>query len=87
VFPNRQIAQGYESSMITTRTGTVYAGVVKSEDDATLVVATPDEGDVRLAKAEVKSRERGVSGMPEGFGELLTRFELRDVVEFLGTLR
>jgi len=25
--------------------------------------------------------------MPEGFGETLTRFELRDLVEFLGTLR
>jgi len=25
--------------------------------------------------------------MPEGFGETLTRFELRDLVEFLGTLK
>jgi hypothetical protein len=65
----------------------VYAGVVKSEDAASLTIATPDEGDVKLAKADVKTRERGVSGMPEGFGELLSRFELRDVLEFLGTLK
>jgi len=87
VFPNRQIAQGFESSMVTTRAGGVYAGVVKSEDAASLTIATPDEGDVKLAKADVKTRERGVSGMPEGFGELLSRFELRDVLEFLGTLK
>lgn len=87
VFPNRQIAQGFESSMITTRAGGVHAGVVRSEDATSLVIATPDEGEVRLLKSEVKTRERGVSGMPEGFGELLTRFELRDVIEFLGTLK
>jgi hypothetical protein len=25
--------------------------------------------------------------MPEGFGDALTRFELRDLVEFIGTLK
>ena len=73
--------------MITTRAGGVHAGVVRSEDATSLVIATPDEGEVRLLKSEVKTRERGVSGMPEGFGDLLTRFELRDVIEFLGTLK
>jgi quinoprotein glucose dehydrogenase len=87
VFPNRAIAEGYESSMITTKSGGVYAGVVKLEDATSLTVATPDEGDVKVAKAEITSRERGVSGMPEGFGDLLSRFEVRDIVEFLGTLK
>lgn len=87
VFPNRQISSGFESSMITMNNSSVYAGVVKGEDAATLTILTPDEGEVKLAKSDVKTRERGVSGMPEGFGDLLTRFELRDVLEFLGTLK
>lgn len=28
-------------------------------------------------------RERGLSGMPEGLGEILTPLELRDLIEFL----
>lgn len=87
VFPNRQISPGFESSMITMNNSAVYAGVVRGEDASTLTIITPDEGEVKLAKADVKTRERGVSGMPEGFGDLLTRFELRDVIEFLGTLK
>jgi quinoprotein glucose dehydrogenase len=87
VFPNRQISQGFETTMITTRNGGLYAGVVKSEDATSLVIATPDEGDVKLAKFDVKTRERGVSGMPEGFGEILSRRELRDLVAYLSGLR
>jgi quinoprotein glucose dehydrogenase len=87
VFPNRQISQGFETTMITTRTGGLHAGVVKSEDASSLTIATPDEGDVKLAKSDIKTRERGVSGMPEGFGDQLNRFELRDLLEFLGTLK
>jgi hypothetical protein len=48
---------------------------------------TPDEGEVTLDKKDLRTRNRGPSGMPEGFGEVLTRFELRDLVEFLGTLK
>jgi hypothetical protein len=42
---------------------------------------------VAIDKAEIKSREPGVSGMPEGFGQILSKRDLRDLVEFLATLR
>jgi hypothetical protein len=42
---------------------------------------------VSLSKKDIRTRSRGPSGMPEGFGDALTRFELRDLVEFLGTLK
>jgi hypothetical protein len=35
----------------------------------------------------VKQRERGPSAMPEGLGDQLTPFELRDLVEYLATLK
>jgi quinoprotein glucose dehydrogenase len=87
VFPNQQVVQGFETAMITLNDGQTYAGVVKSENDTELVVISPEEGDVTLKKASVQTREKGLSGMPEGFGSLLTPLELRDVVEFLGTLK
>ena len=87
VLPNAQIATGYESTLVTTRSGGLFAGVVRRETDAALTLLTPDEGEVTLDKKDLRTRNRGPSGMPEGFGEVLTRFELRDLVEFLGTLK
>lgn len=87
VFPNKQIAQGFESAMISLKNGGSYAGVVKRENDAELVLLSPEDGEVKLKKSEIATREKGPSGMPEGFGQLLTKQELRDVIEFLGTLK
>jgi hypothetical protein len=63
------------------------AAVVRNETDTSLTLLTPDEGEVSLSKKDIRTRSRGPSGMPEGFGDALTRFELRDLVEFLGTLK
>jgi hypothetical protein len=42
---------------------------------------------VKIPKSEITARDRGVSGMPEGFGEILSRRELRDLVAYLSGLR
>jgi hypothetical protein len=41
---------------------------------------------VKVAKKDIESRDKGLSAMPEGMGELLTKREIRDLVEFLATL-
>lgn len=87
VYPNRQILQGYETALISLKDGTAAAGVVKSESDSELVLIAPEEGEVRIQKSQIASRDKGLSGMPEGLGQLLSRQELRDVVEFLGSLK
>jgi quinoprotein glucose dehydrogenase len=40
LFPNRQIAQGFETLVITTKSGTTYSGTLKSERPDELVLAT-----------------------------------------------
>jgi quinoprotein glucose dehydrogenase len=87
VFPNKQIAQGFESVIITLNNGTAYAGIVKSENDKQIVLNSPEDGIVTIARADIKSRDRGLSAMPEGMGELLSKRELRDLVEFLATVK
>ncbi len=87
VFPNKQIAPGFETAMLTMKNGAPYAGVVKRETDSTVVLLSPEDGEVTLKKSDIVTREKGVSGMPEGFGQLLSRHELRDILEFLGTLK
>ncbi len=87
VSPNQQIVQGFESATLTLKNGVSYAGVVKSETDAEITLLSPEDGDVKVKKSDIATREKGLSGMPEGLAQLLTRQELRDVVEFLGTLK
>jgi quinoprotein glucose dehydrogenase len=87
VFPNQQVTQGFETAMLSLKNGTAYAGIVKAESDVELTLLTPEDGELKLKKADLTSRDKGLSGMPDGFGQLLSKSELRDVIEFLGTLK
>jgi quinoprotein glucose dehydrogenase len=87
VFPNQQVTEGFETALISLKNGTAYAGIVKSQTDTELVLISPEDGEVKLKKSDIASRDTGLSGMPEGFGQMLSRQELRDVIEFLGTLK
>jgi putative heme-binding domain-containing protein len=98
IRPNDTFAPGYEQLVVTLTDGTVVAGRVISESTDTLVLEVPIVGDEdrleaiqagevverrSIATSQIENRDRGLSGMPEGFGEILSPFELRDLVEFL----
>jgi quinoprotein glucose dehydrogenase len=87
VAPNKQIAKGFESQLVTTKDGTSFAGVVKSETASELVLNSPEDGIVTIKKADITARERGLSSMPEGLSTLLSRRDLRDLVEYLSSLK
>jgi hypothetical protein len=69
------------------KNGQTYAGIIKSDKPDVVELLSPEDGLVKLKAADIKGRERGPSSMPEGLGDLMTRRELRDVVEFLGSLK
>jgi quinoprotein glucose dehydrogenase len=83
LFPNADIAAGFENVVLTLKDGTTVTGVLKSESNAELVVQSPEEGRVTVKKAALAARERGPSAMIEGLGELLSPRDLRDIVEAL----
>ena len=87
IAPNAQIALGFESVTLTLKNGSVLAGSVKQETADWLELNSPEEGFLNLRKAEIVGRQRGPSGMPEGFGQALSKRELRDLVEFLANLK
>ena len=58
---------------------------VKKENDTELVVCNQEDGDVTIKKSDIKTRNRALSGMPEEFRQILTKQELRDLVEFLAS--
>jgi hypothetical protein len=46
-----------------------------------------DGGLIRIRKTEVTSRRAGLSAMPEGSAQFLSKRELRDLVEYLASLK
>lgn len=87
VVPNKQIAQGFESLLVAKKDGSAFAGVVKSENATELVLNSPEDGLVTIPKSEIASREKGLSAMPESLATVLTKREIRDLLEFLASLK
>jgi quinoprotein glucose dehydrogenase len=87
VFPSKHFARGYQSVVVTMNDGTIHGGTVVRDTGGRLTLRSPDGVPVTVDKADIKSREPGVSGMPEGFGQILSKRDLRNLVEFLATLR
>jgi quinoprotein glucose dehydrogenase len=81
------MAEGFENVVVTMKNGTAYAGLVKRENDSTLEVLSPEDGPLTLNKSEIKSRERGLSAMPEELRQILTKHDLRNLVEYLAGLK
>jgi quinoprotein glucose dehydrogenase len=88
LFPNKQIAPGFESALVEMNAGQTYAGIVKSQDDKELnLFSIEDNALLRLKKVDIKTQTKGQSPMPEGMGSILTKQDLRNLVEFLATLK
>jgi quinoprotein glucose dehydrogenase len=83
VFPNKHIAEGFESVTVTTKNGSTFAGQLKRETPDMIELNSPEDGMVQLKKTDIKARERGLSGMPEELRQVLSKQDLRDLVEFL----
>jgi quinoprotein glucose dehydrogenase len=63
-----------------------YVGVLKKETPDEIVLNS-QTGSVTLRKADVVSRKAALSPMPEGLGQILPKRDLRDIIEFLSTLK
>ncbi len=87
IAPNAQIAPGFENLIVTTTDGATYAGMLKSETADTLAIQSPEDGLVTLKKSDIKARQKGLSSMLPELGTILTKRELRDLVEYLASLK
>jgi quinoprotein glucose dehydrogenase len=87
VEPNARIAPGYGTVTVTLRSGEVVSGTLREETDTELVLVTGDPPALRrVSTAEIAQRTDPVSAMPP-MGLLLTPREIRDLVEFMSTLK
>jgi quinoprotein glucose dehydrogenase len=89
IDPNAKIAHGFDSLICTMTSGDIKAGILKAETPEALTLQAPGTGlpPETLKKVEIKQRDIAPSGMPPGLGEMLTKRELRDVVEYVSHLK
>ncbi|MBI3869257.1 MAG: HEAT repeat domain-containing protein [Verrucomicrobia bacterium] len=83
VAPNREIAAGFETVLVKLKDGNTYAGQIKKESDVELEINSPEDGILKIKKSEIVERQRGLSGMPEELRQMLSKRDLRNLVEFL----
>ncbi len=83
--PSARIAPGFGSVSLTLRSGERLDGTLREETAADVAIVTPT-GLRRVPRQDIASRTNPVSAMPP-MGQILKLREIRDVVEFLSTLK
>jgi quinoprotein glucose dehydrogenase len=85
VDPSARVAPGFGPVQVTLKSGERLFGTLREETDAHIVIEVSN-APKRIVKADVAQRTNGPSSMP-AMGSVLSRREIRDVVEYLSTLK
>jgi quinoprotein glucose dehydrogenase len=87
VDPNKQIAKGFETVVLSLVNGRVVTGIVKEENAKEIRLMTAEGQLVTVPQDQVDERQTGKSAMPADIIKSLTKAEVRDLVEFLASLK
>ena len=87
VVPNAKIAKGFETVILVMDDGRLYTGIIKGEDETTYQLVTAQGEQIRVEKESIEERAVGKSGMPEDVLKGLSARDVRDLVEYLTTLK
>jgi putative membrane-bound dehydrogenase-like protein len=88
LFPSASLVRSYEPVSVTTKSGKVYNGLVRSESADEVVLTLGADQEVRLPRRSIDEMGPSkVSIMPAGLEKLLSQQELADLVAFLKACR
>jgi quinoprotein glucose dehydrogenase len=87
LYPSKQIAKGFETVEVVLVTGQVRSGVLKGETEKELRLMTPEGNTFAVPKEQIEERRSGKSAMPDDLTKHLSPREVRDLVEFLASLK
>ena len=87
LFPNAVINTNFQTVVVALKNNSGWSGTIQSETETNLVLVTPEEGPVTVKKSDIRDRWFGPSPMPEGIWQLLSKQELRDLIEYVATLK
>jgi putative heme-binding domain-containing protein len=85
--PSAEIAPEYHATIIETKSGRVFTGIVKSESPTAVTLRDAEGKSVTVALRDIESRAVSkVSLMPAGLADTLTPAEFTDLIAYLATL-
>jgi quinoprotein glucose dehydrogenase len=87
VEPNGEIAQGFDTLVVATADGRVISGILKDSPANVLRLMDAEGKMIEIPKSEVDEQTRGASAMPMDLLKNLSKRDIRDLVEFLSTLK
>ncbi len=83
VDPSAEVAEKFQMSIIVLGDGRAISGVIQSENDATLLIKTPNE-EVTVLKEDIEARKNSkLSMMPERQLDKMSNKEILDLFSFL----
>jgi quinoprotein glucose dehydrogenase len=83
VLPNARIANGYQNLIVKMKDAKTYVGLLKKEDAENIYVDSPEDGALRIPKAEIEDLNPGLSAMPADLVTMLSKRDLRNLITFL----
>ncbi len=86
IEPSARLSPGYGTVTVTLKDGQVVKGVLEEETKEELILRTSDAEPMEIAVSRIEKRENGMSAMP-AMGRLITKRELRDLIEYLSSLK
>jgi len=84
--PSARLAPGFGTVKLTLTGGQEVTGILEKESAAELVLRTSEAEPLRVPVSRITHRENYPSAMP-AMGSLMSRHEMRDVIEYLSSLK
>ena len=82
--PSREVDAKYLNYVISTKDGKTFTGMLASESASTITLVKTDGSTDAISRKEIESLEStGVSFMPVGFEEKITKQQMADLLAFL----
>ncbi|WP_247234734.1 HEAT repeat domain-containing protein [Telluribacter sp. SYSU D00476] len=86
IEPSARLAPGFGTVTLTLKDGQTVTGTLIHESDKELELKTSEAEPLKIAVSRIAKRENMPSSMPP-MGYIMSKREIRDVVEFLSSLR
>ena len=85
--PSRRIEPNFAAYVCLTADGKSITGLIVKRDEKGVTLRDAENKEIVVAVDDVVRRRTGPSAMPDDLHKKLSRRELRDVVEFLSSLK
>ena len=87
ILPEKNIAKGFESLIIVLSNGKTVTGILKQDKPNEIVLMDFEGKLMTVKKADIEEKKIGKSAMPADLYKQLSKQELRDLVEYLASLK